>query len=226
MKIGDLAHRDMISVQPTDSLRTAAKAMAAGGVGSVVVLDDGRLAGILTERDVLRAVAENVPLDPTETSTVMTREVVTVEADWEVYEAAAEMAARHIRHLVVTKNEAVLGVLSVRDVLLAGQLVQLGNGHWAVLRDPLTFTVRERRKLQRHLLTQRGSAEPDDAALVDLLGVLVGSWSFRLRLPPGDDALKELPPEDVAALREAVISELPELQRAVHPSPGWRRRRV
>ena len=226
MKIGDLAHRDMISVRPTDSLRTAAKAMAAAGVGSVVVLDEGRLAGILTERDVLRAVAENVPLDPTEVVAMMTREVVTVEPDWEVYEAAAEMAARHIRHLVVVKDEQVLGLLSVRDVLLAGQLVQLGNGHWAVLRDPLTFTVRERRKLQRQLLSLRGSAEPDHAGLVDLLGLLVGSWSFRVRLPPDDEALRELPAEDFAALREAVIAELPELQRAVHPSPGWRRRRA
>jgi CBS domain-containing protein len=223
MKIGDLAHRDMISVRPTDSLRTAAKAMAAGGVGSVVVLDEGRLAGILTERDVLRAVAEDVPLDPTEVVAMMTREVVTVEPDWEVYEAAAEMAARHIRHLVVVKDEQVLGLLSVRDVLLAGQLVQLGSGHWAVLRDPLTFTVRERRKLQRHLLSLRGSA---DAELTELFGLLIGSWSFRVRLPPDDEALRELPAEDFAALREAVIAELPELQRAVHPSPGWRRRQA
>jgi CBS domain-containing protein len=61
-----------------------------------VVLDNGRLVGMLTERDILRAVATGVTTD-----------VVTVGPDWEVYEATAEMAARRIRHLVVTDGTAV-----------------------------------------------------------------------------------------------------------------------
>ncbi|MGQ0837225.1 CBS domain-containing protein [Actinokineospora sp.] len=221
MKIGDLLASDTISVAPADSLRAAARTMVEARVGSAVVLADGVLAGIVTERDVLRAVAEALDPDDTETAAVMTREVVTIGADWEVYEAAAEMAARRIRHLVVTDDTTrVLGVVSVRDVLLAGQRVPLGDGEWAVLRDPLTFSIRERRKLQRYLLGARGSTDN----LVDLLGLLVGSWSLKLDLPPDAAALHSMPTEDYAALREAVLAELPELQRAVHPSPGWRRR--
>jgi CBS domain-containing protein len=226
VKIGDLAVRDIVSVGPHDLVRTAARAMTAAGVGTVVVLDEGQLAGILTERDVLRAVAEQVDPDGCSCATIMTRDVVTAEPDWEVYEAAAEMAARHIRHLVVAEAGQVIGIVSVRDVLLSGQRVKLGGDHWAVLRDPVTFSVRERRKLQRYLLELRGTREDglDTADLADLLGLLLGSWSFALALPPAEDALGSLPDEDRAALREAVLAELPELQRSVHPSPGWRRR--
>ncbi|MGH2576316.1 MAG: CBS domain-containing protein [Actinomycetota bacterium] len=143
--------------------------------------------------------------------------------DWEVYEATAEMAAEHIRHLVVCNNGQVLGVLSVRDVLLAGQRVELMGGNWAVLRDPLTFTVRERRRLQRYLLVLRGS-DAAEFELGGLTGLLVGSWSFEVALPAESESLRAIPASDYELLRAAVLAELPDLQRSVHPSPGWRRR--
>ena len=223
MKVGDFTTHDVVAVAPTDSLRAAAQAMAAAGVGSAVVLAAGRLAGIITERDVLRAVAESIDPDTTATAEVATAEVVTVEPDWEIYEAAAEMASRRIRHLVIAEDGRVLGVVSVRDMLLAGQRVQLGDGDWAVLRDPLTFTIRERRKLQRYLLEMRGDLDDDDS-LANLLGLLIGSWNLDLSLPPDAAALRTLPDHDYGALRAAVLAELPDLQRAVHPAPGWRRR--
>ncbi|MGH3521930.1 MAG: CBS domain-containing protein [Mycobacterium sp.] len=221
MKVEDLAARAVVSVVPDRSVRQAARAMADRGVGSAVVLTGDTLAGILTERDVLKAVADGADLDATPAKEIMTADVVTVGPDWEVYEAAAEMAGKHIRHLVVAEDDRVAGVLSVRDLLLAGQRVDLSEGGWVVLRDPLTFAVRERRKLQRYLLQLRGNAEPD---LADLTGLVVGSWSFDLPLPPDAQTLDKLPPADREALRAAVLAELPELQRAVHPAPGWRRR--
>jgi CBS domain-containing protein len=222
MNLGTLASRDIVAVEPAASLRRAAQVMTGAGVGSVVVLDEGRLAGILTERDLLRAVAAAADLDAVPAAVFMTAEVVTAGADWEVYEAAAEITARRIRHLVVVDDDGrVLGVVSVRDVLLAGQRVELDGGGWAVLRDPLTFTIRERRKLQRYLLGVRGVPDAD-ADLVDLLGLLLGSWSFDAPVDVG--AVRSLAAGDQAALREAVLAELPELQRAVHPAPGWRTR--
>ena len=150
------------------------------------------------------------------------REIVSVGPDWEIYEAAAEMAARRIRHLVVGEHGKVLGAVSVRDLLLAGQRVELGNGQWAQLRDSLTFSIRERRKLQRFLLALRGAPVGEDD-LAALTGLLVGSWSLDLPLPPDAVPGKEYAAE-FEVLRDAVLAELPELQRAVHPAPGWRRR--
>jgi CBS domain-containing protein len=222
MRVGDLASRVIVSVAPSASVREAARTMSGAGVGSAIVLDGPRLAGIVTERDVLGAVAGPADLDETEVAKVMTRDVVVVGPDWEIYEAAAEMAARHIRHLVVGEHGLVLGVVSVRDLLLAGQRVELGNGQWAQLRDSLTFSIRERRKLQRFLLALRG-VPVGEADLAALTGLLVGSWSLDLPLPPETVPGKEYAAE-FEVLRDAVLAELPELQRAVHPAPGWRRR--
>ena len=228
MKVGDLAARHLVSVAPGESVRHAARAMAGHEVGSSLVLVGERLAGILTERDVLHAVAKDTDLDATPAETIMTSDVVTVSPDWEVYEAAAEMTDRRIRHLVVSENDRVVGVVSVRDLLLAGQRVALADGAWAVLRDPLTFSVRERRRLQRYLLQIRGAPAdgdaPDPLGLADLAGLLIGAWSLAAPLPAGAEAIGALPPRQRRALREAILGELPGLQRAVHPSPGWRRR--
>ena len=223
MKVGDLATSPAVSVRPERSLRQAAQVMMEHRTGSTVVLDGGALVGILTERDLLHAVATGTDLDRTRVEQLMSRDVKTIGPDWEVYEATAEMAAEHIRHLVVSTNGQVLGVLSVRDVLLAGQRVELTAGNWAVLRDPLTFTVRERRRLQRYLLVLRGS-DAAEFELGGLTGLLVGSWSFEVALPAESGSLRAIPAADYELLRAAVLAELPDLQRSVHPSPGWRRR--
>jgi CBS domain-containing protein len=223
LKVGDLATAAVVSVRPERSLRQAAEVMMEHRTGSAVVLDGPALVGILSERDLLRAIATQMDLDETTVEQLMTRDVQTIGPDWEVYEATAEMAARHVRHLVVCENGQVLGVLSVRDVLLAGQRVQLTGGNWAVLRDPLTLTIRERRRLQRYLLVLRGS-NPAEFELASLTGLLVGSWSFDVALPAESASLNAIPAADYEELRAAVLAELPDLQRSVHPSPGWRRR--
>jgi len=93
--------------------------MARHRVGSAVVQDNEQLAGILTERDVLRAVAAGVDPDRADVGGLMTRDVVTAGPDWDVAEAAATMAEHRVRHLVVYEGGHLLGVLSVRDVLPA-----------------------------------------------------------------------------------------------------------
>ena len=223
MKVGDLATTTVLAVGPRESLRGAAKVMTKGHAGSAVVLQGDELVGMLTERDILGAVAGGRDLDQARVEELMTSDVVTVGPDWEVYEATAEMAARRIRHLVVVDDTGVLGVLSVRDVLLAGQRVELTQGNWVVLRDPLTFTIRERRQLQRYLLMVRGTKE-SEFELAGLIGLLVESWSFDIRSPSDGETLQLITAADYELLRAAVMAELPDLQRAVHPSPGWRRR--
>ncbi|MGI9017941.1 MAG: CBS domain-containing protein [Euzebya sp.] len=222
--VGHLATGSVLTAEPDWTLRRAAQVMHAHHVGSTVIQGpDQSLLGILTERDLLRAAGTNTDLDSTTVEQFMTTDVITAEPDWTVYEAASTMSHHGIRHLVVTTDNKVTGVLSIRDVLLSGQRVELTNGAWAVLRDPLTFTVRERRRLQRVLLDLGGGplAQSEPAALI---GELVGSWSFDLALPATAEMLEELDPADRSLLADAVLDEIPYLQLSVHPSPGWRDR--
>jgi CBS domain-containing protein len=117
MRVRDVASRAVVVVGPEHTVRDAARMMAQHHVGSAVVTDAEQLAGILTERDVLKQVAQGGDPDVITVADMMTRDVVTVGPDWDLVEAAEEMARRRIRHLVVFEGGQLLGVLSVRDVL-------------------------------------------------------------------------------------------------------------
>jgi CBS domain-containing protein len=119
MKVRDVASSAVVAVGPAQSLREATQLMAKHRVGSAVVQDAEQLIGILTERDVLNAVASGTVPDEVSVQDIMTADVVTVGPDWDLVEAAGEMARRRIRHLVVYEGGQLLGVLSVRDVLPA-----------------------------------------------------------------------------------------------------------
>jgi CBS domain-containing protein len=119
MQVRELTSHATVTVGPGHTLRDAARIMAEHKVGSAVIRDAEELAGIVTERDVLRAVAESTDLDTTEVGSFMTREVITASPDWDVAEAARAMITHRVRHLVVYEGGQLLGVLSVRDVLPA-----------------------------------------------------------------------------------------------------------
>jgi CBS domain-containing protein len=117
MRVRDVASGAVVVVGPEHTVRDAARLMAQHHVGSAVVTDAEQLAGILTERDVLKQVAQGGDPGVITVADMMTRDVVTVGPDWDLVEAAEEMARRRIRHLVVFEGGQLLGVLSVRDVL-------------------------------------------------------------------------------------------------------------
>ena len=122
MEIRDLVVRDLVTVGPAHTLTQAAKLMSAKRVGSAIVLTD-ESPGILSERDVLRAVADGA--DPT-TATVgdyMTWNAIVATSEWEVMEAARTMLAHGFRHLLVIDGSSAqeVGILSIRD-LMAGLL--------------------------------------------------------------------------------------------------------
>ena len=108
--------RDLLSVEPGVSLTEVAKRMVDKDVGAVLVMEDDRLVGILTERDVLRAVARGMA----ESSAVadwMTRDPDTVDPDESTQHAAVLMIHGGFRHLPVTENDEVVGMLSIRDLM-------------------------------------------------------------------------------------------------------------
>lgn len=102
---------------PSDTLQQAASRMWTQQTGSLVVMDGDTLVGILTERDVMKAVAHGLSLATTPVSSIMTRSVVTVEPETSLHEAARHMASRWIRHLPVVREGRVVGMVSQRDLV-------------------------------------------------------------------------------------------------------------
>jgi CBS domain-containing protein len=108
--------RDLLTVDPGDTLTEVAKRMVAKDVGAVLVYDGGSLSGILTERDVLRAVADGID-DSTLVRERMTPNPETLDADDTTEHAAVLMIHGGFRHLPVMEGGEVVGVLSIRDLM-------------------------------------------------------------------------------------------------------------
>ncbi|HEY2957476.1 MAG TPA: CBS domain-containing protein [Actinomycetota bacterium] len=117
MQVRNLMKVPVVAIEPGRSVREAAQLMQDNVIGSVVVQDGGRTVGIMTERDVLRAVAEGRDVEQTSVNDLMTKNLVTSGPNWDVVVAASVMTAHRIRHLVVQHEDRVVGVLSLRDVL-------------------------------------------------------------------------------------------------------------
>lgn len=142
MQVRDVMTEATVTESGTDTLRAAAELMWRQQTGSVLVTDGGHLAGIVTERDVLRAVASGMDLEKTTVEDAMTAEVFTVSPEMQLRDAAREMAVRWIRHLPVVGNGRLAGVVSMRDV--TGIFAALAAGD-SSLDQEFDELVRERR---------------------------------------------------------------------------------
>ncbi|NHN40565.1 CBS domain-containing protein [Halorubellus sp. JP-L1] len=117
VSIRDVAARNFVGVTETDSVSGAAKLMYDDDASSAVVLRGSEPVGIVTERDVVGLVAEDGDPTNTEVSVIMSDPVVTVDAAESLDVAADRMGSETIRHLVVTDDDELFGVLSANDVL-------------------------------------------------------------------------------------------------------------
>jgi len=119
MKVSDLAHHELFTAQADETLDQAADRMSWHQVGALPVFDGQRLVGIITERDLTAAVAEEVDPATTPVADYMTSAPEVLQPDSELADAAHTMLQLGVRHLPVVQRGRLVGVLSMRDVLEA-----------------------------------------------------------------------------------------------------------
>ena len=129
MLVGDIMHSDVKTASTEDSFADVAKTMRTHGISSVVVLDGRKLAGIVTERDIVNLVAAGGDPHTTTVAHGMTRrDLVTVTPKTDVTEATEVMVLRNIRHLPIVDKDEVVGIVSIRD-LTRWAAEELSTGH-------------------------------------------------------------------------------------------------
>ena len=129
MLVGDIMHSDVKTASTEDSFADVAKTMRTHGISSVVVLDGKKLAGIVTERDIVNLVAAGGDPHTTTVEHGMTkRDLLTVTSRTELAEATEQMVSRNIRHLPVVDGEEVVGIVSIRD-MTRWAAEELSTGH-------------------------------------------------------------------------------------------------
>jgi CBS domain-containing protein len=113
--VADLMTKDVLTVEPSDTIGEAAEKMHDANVGAVVVVEDMvRIVGIVTERDLLRAVAQRARAAEARVRQWMTADPLTIAPETSVEDAAQIMFEHNFRHLPVVKDGRPLGIVSLR----------------------------------------------------------------------------------------------------------------
>lgn len=116
----DKKGREIISVAPEDSVLDAIKLMAERGIGALVVMNDGQLLGIMSERDYARKVIiKGRSSRSTQVAEIMTSDVLTTTSSQTVDVCMNVMTERKIRHLPVVEDDKVIGMISIGDLVKA-----------------------------------------------------------------------------------------------------------
>lgn len=118
MRTQEAMRRSGVGIDPARTVREAAAIMEETGVGALAVIDDGRLVGIVTDRDLVRrALARGLPSDA-RVDGVMTSPVVTVDADADLHDCYRVFRTHAVRRLAVLRGQQFLGMIAVDDLLI------------------------------------------------------------------------------------------------------------
>ncbi|HEX9696102.1 MAG TPA: CBS domain-containing protein [Actinomycetota bacterium] len=117
MKIKDIALEKAVTTDIEESISDAADRMRFYDIGALPIMDGHRLLGIITERDIVRAVANRSRMELTPAADYMTPSPATIGPEADIEHAAAVMVALRVRHLPVVEGGRLIGMISLRDVL-------------------------------------------------------------------------------------------------------------
>ncbi len=120
MKVSSLCSAGVITAEVTDTLFEAAQTMASNHVGALAVLDEGVLVGVISEADLVMAIAEETPLELTTVDSFMTADAITVTPGDDAGIAARRMVENGIGHLPVIEHDSAIGMVSKGDLLAVG----------------------------------------------------------------------------------------------------------
>jgi CBS domain-containing protein len=117
MQVSEIMSKDLVTVGPEYNVADVASLMRSKRIGSVIVLEDDRVLGILTERDILGVVGSGEDPKNVAAHEALTDDVVTIGPDAPVEEAAQEMVRAGVRHLPVISEQDLIGIVSMRDLV-------------------------------------------------------------------------------------------------------------
>lgn len=120
LKVGDIASKDVVTIGKPATIRTASRIMREKGIGGLVVMEDDKPVGMVTERNIMNGIVAK-KLDPSNTNVgaIMSSPLITAPYETDVRDAAGTMLEKGIRRLVVLKDGKLYGIVTTKDVVKA-----------------------------------------------------------------------------------------------------------
>lgn len=116
--VADIMTQKVLTISPDKNLYSCAKLMAEKKIGSLVIVDKNNVVGILTEQDLARkVVALGIDAARTVVSEHMSKHVITIAPDEDIYTAMVTMGKNDIKHLPVLKDKRLVGIITFKDII-------------------------------------------------------------------------------------------------------------
>jgi CBS domain-containing protein len=119
MPVKDAMNRDVISADPKTNVREIARIMVDNRIGSVIIMKNGKMVGIITERDLLSFFSRGEDADKTIVESIMTRYVISIGPEATLEKASDVMVENKIKKLPVIQNEKLVGIITASDLAVA-----------------------------------------------------------------------------------------------------------
>ena len=148
IKVGDIMTRELISVKPNRTIGECAKLMSKEDIGTVLIEENGKLRGALTEKDIIWALTKKQDIHHIKVSDIMLRKVATIKPSKDIFEALLRMKNQRVAWLPVTVRGNVIGMLTINDILkIEPSLFEIVSQNWKV-REETEKMDRRRRALE------------------------------------------------------------------------------
>lgn len=142
MKVSEFMTKDIASVNREDTVERAAQMMKEYNVGSIPVVSENKIVGIVTDRDiVLRSAAEGENIERQQVKDIMTSNPVVGKPDMDVHEAASLMSDRQIRRLPIVDKDNLVGMVSLGDLAVEPKLQDEAESALKDISEPSTPTI-------------------------------------------------------------------------------------
>lgn len=142
MKVSEFMTKDIASVKREDTVERAAQMMKEYNVGSIPVVSENKVVGIITDRDiVLRSAAEGENIEKQQVKDIMTSNPVVGKPDMDVHEAASLMSDRQIRRLPIVDKDNLVGIVSLGDLAVEPKLQNDAESALKDISEPSTPTM-------------------------------------------------------------------------------------
>ena len=137
--VKDVMNKNVVVAKPIVTLREAAKVMGEMNMGSLVIMEEDKIVGIVTSTDILKAIGEGKDPDKVTIAEIATKNVITIQADDPLEKAVDIMVKNKIKKLPVLMNEKLVGIITVSDIAIVepkivatvASLISLNAGKFA-----------------------------------------------------------------------------------------------
>jgi CBS domain-containing protein len=137
--VKDVMNKNVVVAKPIVTLREAARVMGEMNMGSLVIMEDEKVVGIVTSTDILKAIGEGKDPDKITIGEIATKNVITIQADEPLEKAVDIMVKNKIKKLPVMMNEKLVGIITVSDIAIVepkivasiASLISLNAGKFA-----------------------------------------------------------------------------------------------